>query len=225
MSTDGTAGPLPYDDSELGSHGGAEIALGEDLGGLMRRTLIAVCGFGLLLASCGGGSDEDAGAGDGLDADAQAISDAIYDQILEDGIEDSPFGPTEARCFSDGVARDFGVAELIELGLSADDIRAGAEPGDVELSDSQADRMTDLMVDCVDFRSLFVDEFTGEGVSQESAECLADGFDDELIRTLAKSELVGDGADPLADPQIGESLIGLITNCLSFEELSGFGDG
>ena len=192
----------------------------------MHRRLIAVCAFGLVLAACGGGSDDgDGGGGGGLDNDQQAISDAIYDQILEEDIEDSPFGPTEARCFSDGVARDFGVAELVELGLSADDIRSGTEPGDVDLNDSQADRMTDLMVDCVDFKSLFVEEFTAEGVSQDSAECLADGFDADFIRALAKSELVGGGADPLTDPQLGEDLFSLITTCLSFEELTNFGNG
>jgi len=191
----------------------------------MHRRLMAVCLFGLVLAACGGGSDDGDGGGGGLDGDEQAISDAIYDQIVEEDIENSPFGPTEARCFSDGVARDFGVAELVELGLSVDDIRSGTEPGDVDLDDSQADRMTDLMVDCVDFKSLFVEEFTGEGVSQDSAECLADGFDDDFIRALAKSELVGQGADPLADPQTGEDLFSLITSCLSFEELSNFGNG
>ena len=95
----------------------------------------------------------------------------------------------------------------------------------MELSDSQANRMTDLMVDCVDFKAAFVQEFTAEGVSQDSAECLADGFDDDFVKALAKSELVGDGADPLTDPAMGEQLFSLITTCLSFEELTNFGNG
>jgi len=187
----------------------------------MRRTVIASV-LGLVLVACGGG-DGDGGGGGDLNNDDQAVSDAIFDQIMADTTPDNPFGETEARCFSDGVARDFGVAELIDLGLSVEAIEAGTEPGDVPLTDAQADKMTNLMVDCVDFQALFVEEFTGEGVSQESAECLAAGFDDDLITTLAKSELTGDSADPFSDPALGEDFFSLITDCLSFEELSQLG--
>ena len=190
----------------------------------MRRTSIAACVLGLILAACGGGSE--VGAGDrGLGDDQQSISDAIFSQIMADDSPDNPFGQPEARCFSDGVAREFGSDELTALGLSADEINAGAEPGDVSLSDAQADRMTTLMVDCVDFKTLFVDEFTASGVSAESAECLADGFGDDFVKTVAKSELIGGEADPFSDPALSEDFFSLLTSCLSFEELTQLGEG
>jgi len=191
---------------------------------MIRRGLIVVAVFGLMATACGGSEDGGNGGG-GLDSDQLAISDAIFNQIMEDGTDDTPFGETEARCFSDGIASDFSTAELLELGLSVENIEAGTEPGDVALSDNQADRMTELMTDCVDFRTLFVEEFTAGGVSDESAGCLADGFDDEFIQSLAKAQLTGDNTDPLQDPAQAETIFGLITTCLTFEELSNLGNG
>lgn len=184
-------------------------------------SLLAVV-LALVAAACGGGSES--GDGGNLDSDQQAISDAIFNQIMADPDEDNPFGDTEARCFSDGVATEFSTAELIDLGLSVEAIESGTEPGDVPLTDAQADKMTILMTDCVDFRSLFIDEFTQGGVSEESAGCLADGFDDSFIQALAKQQLTGSGADPLQDPAQAELIFGLITECLTFEELSNLGN-
>ncbi len=180
----------------------------------MRRLVVVSVTVVLLAAACGG---DDLSGGD------QAISDAIFDQMMADTDPDNPFGETESRCFADGVVRDIGVADLAELGMTAESIEAGTEPADVDLSDEQVDIMTDLMLDCVDFRSAFIDEFTKEGVSDESAECLADGFDDDFIRALAKAELSGEDADPTEDPAQAEKFFNLVTDCLSFEELTELG--
>ncbi len=192
---------------------------------MIRRGLVVAALFALVATACGGGGGGEGGNGSGLDSDQQAISDAIFNQIMAGGTDDTPFGQPEARCFSDGIAGGFTAAELIELGLSVENIEAGTEPGDVPLSDGQADRMTKLMTDCVDFRSLFVEEFTAGGVSDESAGCLADGFDDEFIQALAKAQLTGDNTDPLQNPEQAETIFGLITDCLTFEELSNLGNG
>jgi len=180
----------------------------------MRRLAVLGVAFVLLAAACGG---------DDLSGDDQEVSDAIFDQMMADTSPDDPFGETEARCFADGVVRDIGTADLAELGMTAESINAGTEPADVDLSDDQVDIMTDLMLECVDFRTVFVDQFAEEGISGESAECLADGFDDDFLRALAKAELSGNGADPTEDPAQAEKFFNLITNCLSFEELSDLG--
>lgn len=185
----------------------------------MRRSLIMAAVLVLAATACG-----DGGSGGGsLDSDQQALSDAIFNQIMADDTVDNPFGEPEARCFSDGVARDFGIAELADLGLTVENIESGTEPGDVPLSDEQADKMTALMTGCVDFRTLFIDEFTRGGVSEESAGCLADGFDEDFIRALAKAQLTGQGGDPTQDPEQAEKIFSLITECLTFEELSNLG--
>ncbi len=180
----------------------------------MRRLVVLGLTVVVVATACGG---------DGLGADDRAISDAIFDQMMSETTPDDPFGETEARCFSDGVVRDIGVAELTALGLTAEAISAGTEPADVDLSTEQIDTMTDLMVECVDFRTVFVEEFTSEGVSAESANCLADGFDDDFLKALARAELAGEGADPTQDPAQAEKFFNLITDCLSFEELSDLG--
>lgn len=187
---------------------------------MIRRGVVIAAALAIFVSACGG----DSGGDDGLDSDQQAISDAIFNQIMSEGDEDSPFGETEARCFSDGVATAYSTAELVELGLSVESIEAGTEPGDVPLSDDQADRMTKLMTDCVDFRALFVEEFTAGGVSDESAGCLADGFDDAFIQELAKAELTGDSSDPLQNPEQAQRIFELITDCLTLEELEQLGN-
>jgi hypothetical protein len=143
--------------------------------------------------------------------------------MTADAAPDDPFGETESRCFADGVVRDIGTADLAELGMTAESIKAGTEPADVDLSDEQVDIMTDLMLECVDFRTVFVDQAAEEGISDESAECLADGFDDDFLRALAKAELSGDGTDTTEDPAQAEKFFNLITDCLSFEEMSDLG--
>ena len=180
----------------------------------MRRLVVLGVTVVLLAAACGG---------DGLSGDDQEISDAIFDQMMADTETGDPFGETEARCFSDGVVRDIGSSDLADLGMTAEAIRAGTEPADVDLTDGQVDIMTDLMLECVDFRTVFVDQFAEEGISDESAKCLADGFDDDFLRALAKAELSGDGTDPTEDPAQAEKFFNLITDCLSFEEMSDLG--
>lgn len=185
----------------------------------MQRVLLVASLLCLAIAACGGEN----GAGDGLDAEQQALSDAIFNQITADTSEDNPFGATEARCFSDGVVRSFGTAELTSLGLTVEAIEAGTEPGDVSLTDTQADVMAVLMTDCLDFKSLFIEEFTAQGVSEQSAECLASGFDDEFLRTLAKSQLLSGGTSPAQDPIYAEKIFTLVSECLTFEELNRLG--
>jgi hypothetical protein len=185
----------------------------------MRRLVVLGVSVVLLAAACGG---DDSSSGD-LSSNDQEIADAIFDQMMADTDPDDPFGETEARCFSDGVVRDIGAGDLAELGMTAEAIRAGTEPVDVDLTDEQVDAMADVMLECVDFRSVFIDQFAEEGISDESAECLADGFDDDFLRALAKAEFSGDGADPTSDPAQAEKFFNLITDCLSFEEMSNLG--
>jgi hypothetical protein len=178
----------------------------------MRRLVVLGMAVILLAAACGG---DDLSGGD------QEIADAIFDQMMADAEPGDPFGETEARCFSDGVVRDIGAADLAEIGMTAEAIRAGTEPTDVDMTDEQVDIMTDLMVECIDFRSVLIDQFAEEGVSGEAVECLSDGIDDDLIKAFARAEVSGDGADPTGDPAQAEKLFGVITECLSCEDLGG----
>ena len=178
----------------------------------MRRLVVLGMAVVLLAAACGG---------DDLSGDDQEIADAIFDQMMADAEPGDPFGETEARCFADGVVSGIGADDLADIGMTAEAIRAGTEPADVDMTDEQVDVMTDLMVECIDFRSVLVDQFAEEGISDEAAECLTDGIDDDLIKAFARAEVSGDGADPTEDPAQAEKLFSVITECLSFEDLGG----
>ena len=105
----------------------------------MRRLVVVSVTVVLLAAACGG---DDLSGGD------QAISDAIFDQMMADTDPDNPFGETESRCFADGVVRDIGVADLAELGMTAESIEAGTEPA------AQAEKFFNLVTDCLSFEEL-----------------------------------------------------------------------
>ena len=97
-----------------------------------------------------------------------------------------------------------------------DDFLASAPQEDVDL-------FIDVTMKCVDFRSLLVAEFS-QGVSQESAECLADGIPDEFIRVAAEAGIRDEEFALEDDPDLAGEIISLVAACLSPEELQNLGN-
>ena len=174
-----------------------------------------VAGFAalvLLIAACGGGDDS-------LDDTEQAMADAIAVQMTEDG--DSIATDEEAQCYGEGVVSEMGLDRLLELGLDQEAVESGTGPDDVELSDDDVDALLDPMMECIDFGAIFVEGLTsgadGE-VSEESAECMADGISDDTIRSAAEAGLTGEEFDTATDQELLRDMIDLMSECLSPEE-------
>lgn len=181
-------------------------------------TLLAV--LALVAFACG---DSGNGGSGGFSAGEQALSDAIRDSILEDPDPDTPFGTEEATCVGDGAVNAFGVEGLLELGITT----ANPDPGDAfdGATDEQVDKVIDVTLGCVDFAAAFVEAAAGD-ISQESAQCLGDGLEEEgLLRPLVKAGFTDEEFDITDDPDSGAKFFELIVGCLSAEELVSLSDG
>jgi len=184
----------------------------------MKRIVALAAVLVMVAVACGG---DDSGAD--LSSDDQALADAIAEGFLEGSGSDAPFGAQDAQCFGDRIVSEMGASRLVSLGLSAADIGEGASPSDVDLSDADVVTMASVMTECIDFKAAFVDEFKNQGISDDSATCLADGLDDDFVMTMAIAALRDDAADPFEDAELGEAMFALITQCMSFEELQQLG--
>lgn len=184
----------------------------------MRKILPVLVALAVLAAACGDGDD---GGSSDRSSGEQAVSDAIAAAILADAEPGDPYGEKEARCMGDSLVDELGLDRLLALGISADSVDSpeeflrGAPNADVEA-------FIDITLDCVDFRDVFV-EGMGADVSTESAECIADGISDDMLRSMAMMGISGEEFDPTADPELAAALFGLVAECLTPEEISNLG--
>ena len=211
----------------------------------MHRLATTFAAFGLLAAACGGASTTTTAAPAttpptttppttlpppttqaDLGATEQALAEAITAAILADEDDDLSVDEDQARCLGEGYIAAVGTARLIELGLTVEAIEGGSEPGDVDLTNDEAEALIDVTFECVDLAAVFVEAFAAEGIlSAESGQCLADGFDEQFLRDIARSAFDNDAADPTDDPETAAALFELVLECLSIEELQNLGDG
>jgi len=185
----------------------------------MKRMVALVAVLAIVAAACGGGGD----SGTNLNADDQALADAIATSFLGAAGADAPFGQPEAQCFGDQVVSEMGASRLAGLGLSVTDIKNGASPSDVTLSDADVEAMASAMTECIDFKAMFVNEFKKQGISDEAASCIADGLDDSFVKSMATSALRGSSTDPFANEEAGQAMFALITKCVPLDELQKLG--
>ena len=182
----------------------------------MRRRCALVLALGLVAAACGGGGE-----------DPSAISEAIADAMMENAGEETPIEREQAECFGDDVVETMGVERLVAVGLSVEDIENGADPGSVDLSDDDIDKMVDAITECLDFGRLVVDEMAAEiELSADSADCLVDGINEaDFIRAIAESSFFDEELPTEIDTDMSATLFGLLGDCLTVEELSGVLEG
>jgi hypothetical protein len=181
----------------------------------MRRllVLVLVLALGLIAAACGGGGE-----------DASALSDAIADAMMDNAGDDAPIERGQAECFGDEIVETMGAERLVAVGLSVEDIEDGADPGSVDLNDDDIDKMTNAITECIDFGRLVVDEMTAEiELSADSADCLADGINEaDFIRAIAESSFFDEALPAEIDNDMNATLFGLLGDCLTADELTGF---
>jgi hypothetical protein len=173
----------------------------------------------LVAAACGGGDDSS------LSDTEQALADAIALQLLDD--DDGLASVEEAQCYGEGVVSEMGVERLIEVGLDEAAVESGTSPADVELSPEEVDALLEPMIDCIDFTGVFVDGLTSgsDGVSEDSADCIADGISDDTIRSAAEAGITGEEFDPASNQQMMGEIIDLMTECLTPEEFEAITSG
>ena len=173
----------------------------------MRRFVLLLAGLALVTSSCGSG-DNDSASGE------QALAEAISEQGAAN--PDNPLNRDTTTCLADGLVEEFGVAELEELGVTADN--PSVDLGRVFATSQQAERAFDMAMDCLEFdREMLAFLPEALEIAEESANCLADGLNSEVFRDLYVSFVLdGDESSRIIDDPAGQASIGrLLVECLN----------
>ncbi len=120
---------------------------------------------------------------------------------------------TSARCFADGIVPELSVDGLAAAGLSLDDVRAGARPMLVPLTDGELDAMAAVLTECIDMGAEFAEAYGNLGGSQEGGDCLREFIDDDVSLWLAKRQFTLSASQEAARGRDPSFLNRAITDC------------
>ena len=180
---------------------------------MLKRMMVLAVAIALIGTACG---DDD-----GLTESEQAIADVIASGIAEEPDAGDPFSePEAAQCFSEGLVKNLGVARLAEIGITADS--ASPEEAFAAMTDGEISDMADLALGCVDIETAMAGQFAADGISDDSARCMAKGFGEtDFYRLAIIAGMTGDESyDPSEDPEFLGMMISIATDCLTADELS-----
>ncbi len=128
------------------------------------------------LTACGGGDEEKA-------------SKAISDSLMQENEESLSVTQEQADCISDGFVDKIGVDQLKEYGVLTDDLEA-TDTGDIELSEEDAGKAADSVMDCADFKEMFAQGF-GEDLPAEAKECVDTALTDDVVKQFLTGIFAG----------------------------------
>jgi hypothetical protein len=181
------------------------------------RQVVAVLAVGLVaLAGCG--DDDDAG-GDGGDvsAEEQPYVDAMVTSFQQGDEDELTLTAEQSECVAPRWVDTIGVERFEDAGIEPADI---SDDGDDELSDlgldeEQGGELYDAFGACdVDVKGLFIESLAGEqDLAEEDRDCLAENFDDDLLRRVMVVSLTG-GDDALqGDEELTSDLFAVFAEC------------
>lgn len=183
---------------------------------VFKRLMVPVLVIAMVAAACG----DDEGSGE-LSESEQAIADAIAIDMVSEPDLDDPFADTEAaQCFSEGIVGELGIARLAEIGITANS--GDPQAAFATLSETEIDTMVDLAFGCIDIEAVMAEQFATDGISDDSALCMAKGFGEtDFYRRAFIAGMTGDESyDPTEDSAFLATMITVATDCLTAEELA-----
>jgi hypothetical protein len=164
---------------------------------MVKKMGLVMVALVMILAACGGG-------GGGLSAEEQAKADEITAELTADPSAENPFADEEkASCFSEGLVGELGLDRINEL-----DTGGGVDEGFGNMTVAEQEAVADLAVDCIDMQAYMGEMLANAGLSQDQADCVADGLNDDLIKQLFLAQISG------ADVTANEDLMGVVMGCL-----------
>ncbi|MBU1226159.1 MAG: hypothetical protein KJ698_02950, partial [Actinobacteria bacterium] len=141
--------------------------------------------------------------------------------IAEETGSGNPFAdPAAARCFSEGLVKDLGITRLTQIGITTS--IGSAEEAFAALGEGEIGAVADLALGCIDMAAAMVPLFAVDGISEESALCLARGFEEtDFYREAFIAGMTGDDTyDPAADPEFLTLMMTVAAECLTADELA-----
>ncbi len=169
---------------------------------MKKHLLVLTIAVALLGAACG---DDDGGGGD-----TSAPTDPRAQQLLAilEADEEFPLSDSEANC----------TVNTMVSNLDDSTIDAIIANPDADISDSVSPEENlaamNALFDCVDIEAMMVDSMVADGTPQETAECIAEGFgEDELRSFMEAAALPEDQIDEAAAFEIVGKMFELAGEC------------
>jgi hypothetical protein len=174
---------------------------------LLRHLVLPVT----LLTFAVGCGDDGEGGGGGLTAEEQAY----VDEALEgfDPEEEAPLTEDDARCVATSMVEGVGVERLEEVGLTPESFSSDEDlPDGLAVEDAQT--IVDGMKGCIDLQELMLAGIAEDAsLSEETQECLAEHFDDDLVERSMVA-LLSEGTDALSEQSgVGAELMAAFVAC------------
>jgi hypothetical protein len=175
---------------------------------------LALAGM-LALAACG----DDGGSETGSGSDEAAYVDAIAATADEETFAG------QGRCVAQAFVDAIGFDELSSA-VTPEEIRANPDANfddfGIEVSEDGAQALYDGMTGCMDVRQALIDSMAGEqDISPEAQDCLAQGFDDALLRDAIVATFTG-GADAIEqDAELASRFMQAIAPCVQIDATAG----
>ncbi len=174
----------------------------------MKRLALIFVTLAVLTAACGSDGSSSGGSSDGLNADEQALADAMSEATMEG--QEVPLTQDEATCWSEAIVADFGVDDLSDMGITAENADAGA----VEVDADTGESFVDSLANCTDLKELFRNEVSAgvtEGPEADAANCVVDALTEQDIKDIIAIGFAAD--EDAAGSELEAKLEPVFTEC------------
>ena len=163
-----------------------------------------------------GNGDNGTDSGDGGDGGGTEAAD--YVAAITETSQDATLSADEAECFAGAVVEALGVDAFKEAGGPPADIRAKPEasPGDlgITFSDAQKEGFWSAANECVNLREKFLESMSaGQTLTDEQRACLAEGFDDEFVKTMVRASFTQSAEEASSNPAVVSKLTEVMGRC------------
>jgi hypothetical protein len=178
------------------------------------RVVLALGALTLVLGACG--DDDDGGGGD-ISEEAQPYVDAFVEDAADADEDDLQISPEQAECFGARFVEIVGVDRLEEAGVTPDDFggESDLDFSEIGLTEDEGGEIYDAFGACdVDIRAEFISSLGADDeLSEEDRECVAEAFDDDLLRRILVTTMV-EGEDALeADNELMGDVFAVFAEC------------
>ncbi|QIK67804.1 hypothetical protein G7072_16915 [Nocardioides sp. HDW12B] len=148
----------------------------------MSKIVALLCALLLTLTACGSDESE---AKDSIKASLLDNPDVAGTELTDD----------EAGCVSDGMVDEIGVDKLKEAELIDDENKVVEDP-DLQLGETEADAMAEVIVGCVDVEELLAEQLGPmmENMTDEQTSCITEAFDEEVFAEVISASFQGEDA-------------------------------
>lgn len=163
----------------------------------MKKTVATLSVLLLTLTACGGGEDEET-------AKKNLRASFTENDTIGEATEE------QANCMADGMVDELGVETLQEYKILDDDLKVNEDPGDVEMSEDDANKAADVVVGCVDVAEMITEQMASgdDSLTDEQAECIKDAIDEDVMRDMLAAEFQGKESDGM------DEMTGALMKCV-----------